>query len=331
MIKRLFSVLAFAVCACMGFAGCSGDVSPVTADEDWEFDFGRSIAFGGSDRSVFLVLEDVQFRSIFPLIDVFADRPFDLTDVVAERPFSTPIPGHEGKALTFLKVHENGTSVAHGALSWDPEDPADYLMAGWRAEFPGQKPPVLSLAVSEQYAIFDGPEISPLSRPQLPASGSASYLGPAGGLYAYEADQRVIDEYEGVINLQIDFVGRTIEGCIGCLGNLVTRRAHFGELLGDEVIDTASLVLDHQIHLGALEFDDLSGQFEGTAATVAHPGLEIVASGGRWGGQFSGRPDAAGLPRLVAGTSATRFSDENGVDGAFSGTFVALSPDLRGE
>ncbi len=174
---------------------------------------------------------------------------------------------------------------------------------------------------------MDGPEIAPLSRPQFPAGGSASYVGSAGGLYRYSAEENVIDEYEGVINLQVDFADRTIEGCIGCLGDLVTRRAHFRAFLGEEVIDTESLVLDHEIHLGALEFDGSAGQFSGTGATVAHPDLEIVESDGDWGGQFSQRPDAAGLPRPAACLTSAWFLDENGVEGVFSGTFVALSPD----
>ena len=317
MNKRLFPALALALCACAGVAGCHGDSSPMAADEDrGEINFGRNSSFAGGHLAVFLVLEDGEFRTVHSLTDVFAERPFE-----------TPIPGHEGTALTFLKVDESGTSMAHAALSWDPEDPADYLMAGWWAEFPGQQPPVLSLSGSERYAIVDGPEMTPLSRPQLPAGGSASYVGPAGGLYAYGADEYVIDEYEGMINLQVDFADRTIEGCIGCLGDLVTRRAHFSEFLGEEVIDTESLVLDHEIHLGALEFDELTGQFSGAGATVVHPGLEIVESDGGWGGQLSERPNAAGSPRLVAGFSSAGFLDENGVDGVFVGTFVALSPD----
>ena len=315
MIKRLFPVFALALCACLGLAGCHGGTSPMAADEDQEvIEFGRNSSFAGGHLAVFLVLEDGKFRTVH-----------SLTDVYAERPFETPIPGHEGTALTFLKIHESGTSVAHAALSWDPEDPVDYLMAGWWAEFPGQHPSELSLADSEQYAIVDGPEIAPLSRPQFPAGGSASYVGPAGGLYAYGADEYVIDEYEGMINLQVDFADRTIEGCIGCQGDLVTRRAHFSAFLGEEVVDTESLVLNHEIHLGALEFDELTGQFSGTGATVVHPDLEIVQSDGDWGGQFSERPDAAGLPRLAAGFSSAGFLDENGVEGVFVGTFVALS------
>ena len=321
MTERLLPVLALASCACVGLAGCSGDSSPVAAEEDeGGIHYTRNSSFAGGHLAVFLVLDDGTFRTVHSLTDIFAERPFE-----------TPIPGHEGKAQTFLKTHEGGTSVAHGVLSWDPDDPGDYLMAGWWAEFPGQRPPELSLADSEQYAIVDGPEITQLSRPQFPAGGSASYVGRAGGLYAYEADAYVVDEYEGVISLQVDFADRTMEGCIGCLGDLVTRRAHFGAFLGEDVIDTDSFVLDHEIHLGALEFDELRGQFYGTEATVAHPELEIVASSGTWGGQISGRPDATGLPRLVAGFSYADFSDENGGEGAFYGTFVALSPDLREE
>ena len=317
MIKRLFPALALALSACAGLAGCHRDSSPMAADEDQGgIEFGRNSSFAGGHLAVFLVLENGKFRTVH-----------SLTDVYAQRPFETPIPGHEGTALTFLKVDESGTSMAHAALSWDPEEPADYLMAGWWAEFPGQHPPVLSLAGSERYAIVDGPEMTQLSRPQFPAGGSASYVGPAGGLYAYGADENVIDEYQGVIHLQVDFADRTLEGCVGCLGDLVTRRAHFSEFLGEEVIDTGSFILDHEIHLGALEFDELTGQFSGDGATVVHPDLEIVVSEGDWGGQFSERPDAAGLPRLAAGFTSAGFLDENGVEGVFVGTFVALSPD----
>ena len=263
MIKRLFAVLALTMCACVGLAGCYGDPSPVAPDEEQgAIDFGRNSSFAGGHLAVFLVTEDGEFRTVH-----------SLTDVIAEEPFLTPIPGHEGKALTFLKVDESGTSMAHAALSLDPEDPADYLMAGWWAEFPAQHPPELALADSSRYAIVDGPEIAPLSRPQFPAGGSASYVGTAGGLYRYSADEDVIDEYEGVINLQVDFADRTVEGCIGCLGDLVSRRAHFSAFLGDEVIDTESLVLNHEIHFGALEFDGLTGQFSGAGATVVHPDL----------------------------------------------------------
>jgi len=336
MNERRFPVLALAVCACVGLAGCSGDPSPVTADEDWEIDFGRSSSFAGGDLSVFLVLEDVQFRSIHPLIDVSAGGSFDLADVIAERPFETPLPGHEGKALTFLKIHESGTSVAHGALSWDPEHPEDYLMAGWWAQFPGQHLPELSFRDSVQYAIVDGPEMDPSSPPDLPLDGQATYTGQAGGLYAYVAGSDwgedegayVIDEYEGVITILADFADATMSACIGCSGDLVTRRAHFGIFLGDELRDTQSIGAGYELHFGETAFNP-DGTFVYDDVTVRHSERTVTQSEGYWGGTFSNIPDASGHPRLVAGFSGADFEESDGSIGKISGTFLALSETVR--
>ena len=40
----------------------------------------------------------------------------------------------------------------------------------------------------------------------------------------------MIDEYEGEITITADFADGALSGCIGCTGDLVTRRAHFGPL-----------------------------------------------------------------------------------------------------
>ena len=76
-------------------------------------------------------------------------------DVLRTLPGATPIPGHQARAWTFRKVAEEGTSVTYALLSLDPDDPEDYLMAGWWAQFPGQRPPEPSFERSEQYAIVD--------------------------------------------------------------------------------------------------------------------------------------------------------------------------------
>ena len=81
--------------------------------------------------------------------------------------------------------------MAYALVSWDGDDPADYLMAGWWAEFPGQHLPELSFGDSIQYAIVDGPEIDPSNPPQLPLEGQATYVGQAGGLYAYNMGKRL--------------------------------------------------------------------------------------------------------------------------------------------
>ena len=152
----------------------------------------RNSEFDGANLRFFLTLEDGTEVSVNT-----AD------DVIETQPGTTPMPGHQARAWTFLKVTEDGTSVAHSLLSWDPGNPADYLVFGWWAQFPGQQPSDLSFKESIQYAIVDGPELDHGVVPQLPIEGTATYAGPAGGLYAYEAGSDwgenegayVVDEY----------------------------------------------------------------------------------------------------------------------------------------
>ena len=89
-------------------------------------------------------------------------------DAVDTGPAATPIPGHQARTWTFVKDADIGTSVAHGLVSWDAKDPADYLMAGWWAQFPDQRYPDLDFAESIQHALVDGPEIDPAAPPRLP-------------------------------------------------------------------------------------------------------------------------------------------------------------------
>ncbi len=113
-------------------------------------------------------------------------------------------------------------------------------MAGCWAEFPGQHRPAPDFSESARYAIVDGPELDPADPPELPLEGRATYTGSSGGLYAYSAGSdwgddegvHVLDEYEGTITLTADFSNGTLSGCVGCVGGLVTRRAHFGIFLG---------------------------------------------------------------------------------------------------
>ena len=71
--------------------------------------------------------------------------------------------------------------MAYALVSWDAADPADYLMAGWWAQFPGQHLPDLSFRESIRYAIVDGPELDLSTPPQLPLEGQVTYIGQAGG------------------------------------------------------------------------------------------------------------------------------------------------------
>ncbi len=309
-------VLSFLLTACMGSGGGSPAGVPIMFERNSEFD-GESLRF-------FVTLDDGTEASVNTT-----------DDVIGTAPGATPIPGHQALTWTFLKISDDATSVAHSLVSWDPDDPADYLVAGWWAEFPDQKPP-LSFKGSVRYAIIDGPEINHDVAPQLPVDGTATYAGPAGGLYTYEAGsdwgenegEFVLEEYQGAITLIADFEDGTLKGCIGCVGDLVTQRGHFGVFLGQEVSDVQGIAKDYEIHLATAIIRE-DGTFDRDRVTVKHPERTVTLSEGFWGGSLSSRQDTDGNPRLVAGFSRAVFEESDGSAGAFVGSFVGISETFR--
>ncbi len=301
---------------------CSRNGEP--AEDEGGIHHGRNSEFSGPQLRVFLTLEDGAEASVNTA-----------EDAVATALGSTPLPGHQARDWTFVKETDDGTTVAYALVSWDSADPADYLMAGWWAQFPGQRLPDLSFADSEQYALVDGPELDPAFPPELPTEGTATYAGQAGGLYAYvpgsdwgdHEGAYVLDEFEGRITLKADFADGTLSGCIGCVGDIVTRRAHFGVFLGDEIRDVKAVAADYELHLGVAQVDE-AGNFEHFGVEVRHPDREITHSEGFWGGGLSNVPDGVGNPRLVAGFSDADFTEGDGSEGLFYGTFVALSEEF---
>ena len=236
------SVLLVAALA-LTAAGCV-DRTAVPPD-DRRIGLERNSEFDGATLRFFVKLEDDT--------EVSVNSDDDLYDSAEE---ITPMPGHRARSHVFLRDRTDGTSLAYGLLSWDPANPSDYLVFSWWAEFPGQHPPVLSLRESLQYAIVDGPEIDHGHPPELPVGGTARYAGQAGGLYSYvpgghtgENGDYVIEEYEGTLTLTADFGDRTVRGCIGCAGGLVTRRAHFGAILGPELGDARDTARDYEPRL----------------------------------------------------------------------------------
>ena len=315
-------VILLGMILALAASGCARS----TADGEGGIDFERNTEFAGPALRVFVTLEDGREVSVNTT-----------DDAVDSRSAATLIPGHQAREWTFLKDVEQGTSVAYALVSWDGDNPAEYLMAGWWAEFPNQHLPVLSFRDSVQYSIVDGPEIDPSAPPELPLEGQATYVGQAGGLYTYDAGAGwgenegayVIDEYEGVITMTADFADATLSGCIGCTGDIVTRRAHFGIFLGDEVRDVQSIAADYELHFGGAPLNP-DGTFDHAGATtVRHPQRTVTQAEGHWGGAFSNIPDQTGNPRLVAGFSGASFEESDGSAGQFIGVFVALSEPFR--
>lgn len=285
----------------------------------------RNSEFDGGTLRFFVELEDGTELSVNTNDDVYTASPA-----------TTPLPGHRAQAITFFKDRKEGASLAHGLLSWDPANPADYLVFGWWAYFPDRHPPELSLADSVRYAVVDGPEIDHGIPPALPVDGTATYTGQAGGLYSYvpggdpeeNGEGFVIEEYQGVLTLTADFGDRSVRGCIGCVGDLDTRRAHFGVILGPELGDARGVARDYELHLAsAIVRED--GTFERDRVTVKHPTRTVAESDGFWGGAFSSRQDTEGAPRLVAGFNGVSFTESDGSEGEFVGSFLGLSEPFR--
>ena len=303
--------------ACVG----GGDPLPETDDS---LQHERNTEFDGAKLRLFVTLDDGTEVSVNTTDDVYE-----------ELPGRTPMPGHQAQAWTFLKVTGAGTSLAHALLSSDPDNPGDYLVFGWWAEFPDQRPP-LSLKGSERFRLVDGPELDHGIVPQEPSDGTATYVGPAGGLYTYEAGsdwgedegEFVIDEYQGTVTLTADFMDGTVKGCIGCVGDLVTQRAHFGVFLGEELRDLGAIAKDYELHLATAIFRE-DGMFERDRVTLRHPDRTVSLSEGDWGGALSSRQDTDGNPRLIAGFSFVYFEESDGSAGAFSGSFLGLSERFR--
>ena len=138
----------------------------------------------------------------------------------------------------------------------------------------------------------------------------------------------VIDEYQGTVTLTADFADGTLKGCIGCVGDLVTQRAHFGVFLGEELRDVQAVAADYELHLATAILRE-DGMFERDRVTVRHPERTIVYSEGDWGGTMSRRQDTDGNPRLVAGFNGVYFQESDGSEGEFVGSFLGLSGPFR--
>ena len=316
-MRNLTTILAATLLTGCAFIGNDEEPeSPITWTRNSDF-------FVGKRMEVFIELDDGRRATVN-----------SRDDAIDTNPAQTPIPGHEAQDWTFLKETEHGTSLVYSVTSWDPDNPDDYIMAGWWAEFPGQHLPDLDFRGAERYGIVDGPEIDANFPPDMPLAGKASYLGQTGGIFRYLAPQDdaevIAEEYQGAINLTADFGEGTIEGCVGCVGDLVSNREFFDAILGEERrFDASPLIKDYEMHLGAAPFEE-NGSFESYDLELKHPHqTDIGQIYGFWGGSMSNRPDTDGNPRLASGFTVGVFEADDGSLGSFVGSFLALSDTFR--
>ena len=312
----MYSVRNFVcVVAALTMTSCTSGSDPDTA---------RTTSFDGELLRLELTLEDgskEKFSSV-------RDEWFSWS-------WMPVLPNHVGRRWALIKNQTEGTSFAYALVSWDNDDPTDYLAAGYWLWFPGSHPPRLPLSEAEMGVFIDGPEVDASDPPQLPVLGTATYVGEAGGLYEYGygsgwpgLDEAVeTEEFAGTINITADFADNTVTGCIGCIGDIEIRRAHLYTILGGRVELPLALPTDYELRFGRTKIDP-NGTFESADVTVSHPGRTVTQSDGKLSGSFSNKPDLDGNPRLVTGIAGAKFDEGDGSRGSFQAIFTALGESL---
>ena len=233
--------------------------------------------------------------------------------------------------------------MGYAVVSWNDDDPTDYLSAGWWIHFANQRHPDIDPfhPDSAVYIFIDGPETDPRHQPPLPVEGAAAYTGGAGGRYLYKYGDHWGDakgkissaEFSATLTLAADFAVGTIGGCLGCEGDIEVQSLHLAsafQAFGPELVELLAHPRDYELHLAPTTFNQ-DGTFEtDEGMTVKHPNRSIQeVHSGFWGGGLSNRRDSTGNPRMVSGFARALFSEADGSASYFAAIFNVLSQDFR--
>ena len=237
----------------------------------------------------------------------------------------SPVPGHQYRDGYMLTYTGNSLSAAYALVSWNSPDPTDYLAGGYWMHITGDLGDQ-RISGFEVGAFADGPELD--GAPALPAMGTATYTGPAGGLYTSRHGSGTeippgtieLGQYAAPATLSVDFAGNTISGCIGC-GGLVDVEG-IATMPDGESREFSSSVAA-RLEMGPTRIHS-DGTFTGSDLTFTQEGATTAGTSGYWGGGFSTIQDAGGNPRLVAGTNSASVRMTNGSEGALVGAFLGV-------
>ena len=241
-------------------------------------------------------------------------------------------PNHSSREWILADNHYDGRVFLYAVASWDSADATDYLAAGWWLTYPPGVP-TRAFEAATRGVFLDGPELDPANPPDLPLTGTATYVGGMGGLYTYQygrnwgelADSSEIAEFQGTVLLTADFDQNRLTGCMGCVEPIeIAQGRHLAPAVPWQTPDPTALPTDYDLLFEA-SFG-ANGAFEDTAITVTHPERAITTSAGTWQGQFSNVPDVDGNPRRVVGSTDVQFAEDDGSQGRFTGIFDALTP-----
>lgn len=316
-MKRLVTVLF----ATILLAGCGGGGGGAGADR---IDFRRVTSF--DSRVLDVEVTNKAGRTL--RLNTARDGGYSSSS----RPL---LPNHSGRAWTLFNASSDDYTVVYALVNWDNDAQTDYLVAGWWIQYEGQprfrRFPIFA---AERGLFIEGTELDAANPPAMPVTGGAAYVGVSGGLYAYQygsswgeelAGNEIFEEIQGAIILRADFADKTIQGCIGCVGDLEIQRSHLRIALGwRQGEPPAALPADYEVRLGPTPFTR-EGAFRAADVRVTHPERGVAQSGGSWEGRFSNKPDGAGHPRLMAGSSLAEFTEADGSRGSIEGIFTALS------
>ena len=271
-----------------------------------------------------------------PRADGSKDRFDSIRDELTSWPSSPALPNHVGRSWLLGKSRSDSNSVLYALISWDDDDPTDYLVGGYWFRFQGPRFFGGNLVSAERHTFIDGPELDPSNPPRLPETGTASYVGTIGGVYAYRYGSDwenpeapvVADEFAGTVSLHLDFSDGTLSGCAGCIGDLGIVREHLFAYLGfRRRPEPLAPPTDYELHFDLTDIRP-DGSFDHTGVSVRHPDRAIVRSSGQWAGNVSNIPDADGFPRLVAGKAAVEFDEADGSQGQFEALFTGYGESL---
>ena len=243
------------------------------------------------------------------------------------------LPDHSSREWLLTDNHYDGKVLLYATASWNDDDPGDYLAAGWWLVYSPEAPGIWDFEVATRGVFIDGSELDPARPPDLPGTGTATYVGGIGGLYTYSygnawedlAGTSELTEFQGLLALSADFDGSRIIGCLGCIAPIETAPGqHLYPVVPWQGPDPAALPADYDIRFSASLGAD--GAFEDTAITVTHPERSVTRAAGTWQGQFSNVHDAGGNPRRVVGSTDVHFAEDDNSHGRFTGIFDALTP-----
>ena len=328
--------IVFATALMLAIGGClhNPGSDPMTGEmgemEEGRIDFSRTTSFDGDKLTVFVRQGGEGERKL---------HLNTVRDAVETNEFRPQAPNYSGRSWVMRNTAHASTTQVYALVSWSNEDPTDYLAAGWWLHHEqGERYP-------ERVIFVDGPEIDPLiNPPDLPVTGTASYLGRGSGIFGYAFGSNwgereggyTYDAYRGGMDVVADFEAGTLSGCLGCTGDLVADRTHleyrFEQIPERFLPEVDAPLKDYEIHFAPIAYSadgSFESEFSSAAASVRHPDREVTGSHGYWGGSVSAFDDEDGNPRLIAGFKDAGFQEEDGSRGFFWGVYTVLSETFR--